>query len=336
MEGAGDELIFNRGAGSWIEQAAREADRILNFGARGLASLESDLGRAYDDYIPEEKKYALNVMRMPFYTPEQLASSWVDFPDELFLAIGKKVWERFINAKKWVLTDEWGTHIEWTLDEKHWEDMPASRGNNSNTIPNASYVHPNVRPVMNQNPDMKGVIVAKTVDGAVIPELRVYVEKATVTKIEGGGAVGERFRQALERYKNIQFPGFPLPGVGHIEEMALGTHPKARPDQGPGFRGFGEGRRRSGTVHFGFGATRNKETREVLMKGTSGLPRGQHRDLQIYFPTLIIDGEKLVDRGHLTVLDDPEIRKVAAKYGNPDELLREEWIPPLDFSQLVK
>ena len=35
-------------------------------------------------------------------------------------------------------------------------------------------------------------------------------------------------------------------------------------------------------------------------------------------------------RGHLTVLDDPEVRRVAAKYGDPDELLREDWIPEFD------
>ena len=67
------------------------------------------------------------------------------------------------------------------------------------------------------------------------------------------------------------------------------------------------------------------------MKGTSGLPRGQHRDWQMYFPTLILDGEVLVDKGHLTVLDDPEIRRLASKFGDPDQLLSEDWIPPLDF-----
>ena len=67
------------------------------------------------------------------------------------------------------------------------------------------------------------------------------------------------------------------------------------------------------------------------MKGTSGLPRGQHRDWQIYFPILILDGEVFVEKGHLTVLDDLEIRRLASKFGDPDQLLREDWIPPLDF-----
>jgi hypothetical protein len=38
---------------------------------------------------------------------------------------------------------------------------------------------------------------------------------------------------------------------------------------------------------------------------------------------------KVIDKGRLTALDDPEIRKVASRYGNPDDLLQEIWIPAL-------
>ena len=41
------------------------------------------------------------------------------------------------------------------------------------------------------------------------------------------------------------------------------------------------------------------------------------------------DGEtvKLIDDGHLTTLDHPDVREEAAKHGDPDELLTEDWIP---------
>lgn len=42
--------------------------------------------------------------------------------------------------------------------------------------------------------------------------------------------------------------------------------------------------------------------------------------------TLYIDGEKLYDEGHLTLLDDPEIRRRAAAYGDANSLL---WEVPL-------
>ncbi len=56
--------------------------------------------------------------------------------------------------------------------------------------------------------------------------------------------------------------------------------------------------------------------------------------IHTYFNTMdieTIDGQqtKLIDKGRLTVLDDPQVRQVAAKYGDPDELLREIWIPAI-------
>jgi hypothetical protein len=36
---------------------------------------------------------------------------------------------------------------------------------------------------------------------------------------------------------------------------------------------------------------------------------------------------KVIDNGRLTALDDPEVRELARKYGDPDEILKEDWIP---------
>ncbi len=33
--------------------------------------------------------------------------------------------------------------------------------------------------------------------------------------------------------------------------------------------------------------------------------------------------------GRLTAMDDPEVRQLAAKYGDPDEILKEDWIPQI-------
>ena len=35
----------------------------------------------------------------------------------------------------------------------------------------------------------------------------------------------------------------------------------------------------------------------------------------------------LLDKGHMTSLDNPEVRALASRYGNPDELLTEDWRP---------
>jgi hypothetical protein len=35
----------------------------------------------------------------------------------------------------------------------------------------------------------------------------------------------------------------------------------------------------------------------------------------------------LLDGGRMTSLDDPEVRALASRYGDPDYLLTEDWIP---------
>jgi len=38
---------------------------------------------------------------------------------------------------------------------------------------------------------------------------------------------------------------------------------------------------------------------------------------------------KLIDKGRLTSLDNPEVRALASRYGNPDQLLTEDWRPEI-------
>jgi hypothetical protein len=35
----------------------------------------------------------------------------------------------------------------------------------------------------------------------------------------------------------------------------------------------------------------------------------------------------LLEKGHMTTLDNPEVRALASRYGDPDYLLTEDWIP---------
>jgi hypothetical protein len=51
------------------------------------------------------------------------------------------------------------------------------------------------------------------------------------------------------------------------------------------------------------------------------------RHFDMAFPYLYADGKPVIEDGHLLALDDPRVRQIAEKYGDPDELLREDWIP---------
>lgn len=50
-----------------------------------------------------------------------------------------------------------------------------------------------------------------------------------------------------------------------------------------------------------------------------------HLDGLIVKPSIFLDGEPIMTDGHLVVLDLPEVREVAARFGDADELLRERF-----------
>ena len=118
-------------------------------------------------------------------------------------------------------------------------------------------------------------------------------------------------------------------------EAAIGTHPKiARPHnmmESVAARSLSSYERmRSGIIHMGFGNILSENTEWARGKN---LPGG-HFHIHLNFATFEIetrDGRKvkLIDKGRLTILDDPGVRRIAARYGDPDELLREDWIPAL-------
>ena len=64
------------------------------------------------------------------------------------------------------------------------------------------------------------------------------------------------------------------------------------------------------------------------------LPTG-HIHVHNYFVTFEIKLRgtnywyKIIDKGWPTVMGDPELRALAVKYGDPDDLLSFDWVPPL-------
>ena len=72
---------------------------------------------------------------------------------------------------------------------------------------------------------------------------------------------------------------------------------------------------------------------EEKWAGERGLLYG-HLHIHLLLPTLVVTARNgrehvVIRNGRLTALDDPEVRKLAAKYGDADDLLREDWIPQI-------
>ena len=182
--------------------------------------------------------------------------------------------------------------------------------------------------------DAEGVVAGTTNHSGAHPRIKLTIKNNEITAIDGGGQYGRLWKQYLEEVKDVQYPLLPTPGLGHFIECSIGTNPKVyRPHniiQPLRARIFSEERRRTGLIHLGFG---NLLRENGEWAHEHGHPFG-HFHVHLYFATLTVttvDGQqvKLIDKGHLTILDDPEIRKIAQKYGDPDELLSEDWIPAI-------
>ena len=152
-------------------------------------------------------------------------------------------------------------------------------------------------------------------------------------------------KEKLEKYKGLKMPPSQLfthppkdiihevadPGFFWYWECAIGTNPAVFRLQQEGlcqcYGNFLHDRVRSGYIHNGFGP--GPTQMYELIK--AGLP-WVHVHIHSMFATLegtTADGETtlIIDKGHLTALDDTEVRALASKFGDPDKLLSEAWTP---------
>jgi hypothetical protein len=174
----------------------------------------------------------------------------------------------------------------------------------------------------------------------MVPKMTIHLDHGEIVRFEGGGEYAQMWQEALEATDEIQYPGFARPGTRWILELAMGTNPKIiGPTDIPELNGNKEGRDlsklgwgfardRAGIVHTGYGVLGATWWAQMMR-----MPEN-HFHLSQYFMTYtahLRDGRavKLLDKGHMTVLNHPEVRAVAAKYGDPDKLLTLDWVPGL-------
>lgn len=262
------------------------------------------------------KEHKTRFVRVQINTKEGLASSWATFPHELDQLLGYKAHQQVKDGKRVRVTDPAGTDVSFTytiLTSFRLKKEPSYRrtfgSRNVGLVPH----------------EANGTIVSSSLHFGPMPTMKITVENGRGTKIEGGGKAGALWSYIWERDKDAKPIYHPGPGVNWLEECMFAIHPKARRVLG-GYSGqnaawaWEGGDRRAGILHFGFGDG-------GIM--TEEMPRlvHHHRDVVIHYPTVTVDGKTIIDNGHLLLLDDAEVREVAKKYGDPDEVLRVEWVP---------
>ena len=177
------------------------------------------------------------------------------------------------------------------------------------------------------------------------PQWKVAIKDGYVRSVEGGGLFGEALREFLQ-YPNSNDKVYPFhaenhPGYWWLYEIAAGTHPKAF--RNPFNLANGSAlveRNRAGVFHWGLGVTlhhdpdaRDKSLKLIDFTAKYNLPRDHGWHTHTYYTTYRVHLRNadrwvsIVDKGRLTSLDNPEVRALASRYGEPDDLLQEDWRP---------
>jgi hypothetical protein len=192
----------------------------------------------------------------------------------------------------------------------------------------------------------RGVIAATNGHGGFFPRMEVHVEDGSVKEVKGGGLYGDLFRTFLT-YPHINdttYPFYKHPGFFYAYEFALGTNPKGFRHPYAMYHGSGghlvPERNRSGVFHLAYGVfvQHGPDTLEMPKEWIDytkkyNLPIDHAFHMHNYFATYQVHlrnanrAINLVDKGHLTSLDSPEVRALASRYGDPDLVLSEDWVP---------
>lgn len=185
-------------------------------------------------------------------------------------------------------------------------------------------------------PDARGKVVVYAMHGGLIPKTTLHLEDGKVVAVEGEGDLAEQMRWIIANMSKLTFPTAPGPGGSFLVEADLDRiHPKIARPAWKGLYGaaryfaFSKGYKRAGVLTIGFGTPTASAGQEVLEYAKANGVTIQHLDTHLYHATVTVDGREVITDGRPLALDDPEVRKIAAKYGDPDELLHIDWIPEL-------
>jgi hypothetical protein len=133
-------------------------------------------------------------------------------------------------------------------------------------------------------------------DAAYQQPVTCQIKRGRIIEIEGGREA-DLFRRIVDQ---------DLDNVCQLREIGLGHNPKVPTYRGE--RGY-HGANHAGAVHWGFGG--GPEKKRI------------HIDAIMFQATIKANGAAIVERGRLKALDDPEVRELASKYGDPDRVLAE-------------
>lgn len=193
---------------------------------------------------------------------------------------------------------------------------------------------------------MNAVIAGTNNHRATHSRMEIQVRNGKITSVAGGGYYGEVMRHILNYpgVNDLTYPFLKEPGYWWLYEAGTGTNPKyfKHPDELLVGRNSSE-RNVGGTIHWSFGVRMQHGPEEVGKESPKVLAFAEKHNLptdhcchnhalMTTYQVRIRDLNQwitLIEHGRLTALDDLYVRALASRYGNPDEILKQDYVPPL-------
>jgi len=308
-------------------------------------------GAIWENFHPKERWLGL----FRHDNQSELMSSAREFPADVWMLSEEITMEPLGSSDKATIHDAEGTDVWWTMTEdqaQRWargvylrahlfmfpQEAYGGYGLNVLNYPANIPEYISATPIVKIN----GTISTTVGHYGYFSRMVQVWKDGYLSEVHGEGTYPELLRTFLKMpgIHDHTWPHYDEPGYFWHYETALGTNPKVvRPD--PRREPIAAVRERDGVMHWAFGAQVWHDPGNMTIPSASSLefekkyklPAKYHTfHTETYFNTMqvrIRDTEKwitLVDKGRSTSLDSAQVRALASRYGNPDEVLATDWI----------
>lgn len=294
----------------------------------------------------------------PYVTTTDLMVNPGEFPADVWAMVEEKIAKPARFVSEGTIDDPQGTHVRWRMSR----EQAARWAQYVNIVNNHLFVYPKTA----ETTELSGVIAGTANHSGFFPHMAVHLsERGRVVKVEGGGRYGELFRDLINQPKlaNTQVPTAPEKGYWYFTADGLGTNPKyvrnmqMLEDGSSDYANLPE-RQRAGVMHLSFSSwaasidAPQEEVEKALKTGERIGPYAiDPRDLDymhkndlpvrhnVHFHNYFVSVRwkmadtgnwiTVTDKGHLAAFDDPEVRALASKYGDPKEVFSYNWVPAI-------
>lgn len=196
---------------------------------------------------------------------------------------------------------------------------------------------------------VNGIISSSNSHASNHPRMEIHIKDGYVQDIKGGGLYGDGFRLWLNypKINDLTWPFQKHRGFWWLFEAGTATNPKYFKHPGEILEGNNMSERNAGgVIHWSFGSeVKNgpEPDKEKAQRSPKSFAFGEQHQLPIghamhnhtLLPTYQVrlrdSGQwiTLIEHGQIMASEEPEVRALASRYGNPDEILARDWIPEL-------